>query len=336
MCLIQFFSNMKTKYFIFLAVWISSVFNFYVAEAQYNDRCEVIKDKFSPAQLKDMKRADNFITSGDVFMQEVKAIELEVFSLQESLPTLSKKEKKEAEKKAKELKQEALVKLIDATKTGEKGYDIRFNVMRQKLEELSKASNESDKNKQAKKAIYDGNLKIVEARDIINKLTDRDDYDYISNQVKNAKLLKLESINILLDVICLYIDCNPKEIVVHSNENNVAENTNNNNLNNQNSNDKQTNNSGNVKTKKAYIYFTVQIIAVKNPLPNIKVDDLYKGSKNITASYHDNLWKYMVGRFDNYDDARIFQEGIGRDSFVVAIKDGERINIVDAINETKE
>ncbi len=327
---------MKTKYFIFLAVWISSVFNFYVAEAQYNDRCEVIKDKFSPAQLKDMKRADNFITSGDVFMQEVKAIELEVFSLQESLPTLSKKEKKEAEKKAKELKQEALVKLIDATKTGEKGYDIRFNVMRQKLEELSKASNESDKNKQAKKAIYDGNLKIVEARDIINKLTDRDDYDYISNQVKNAKLLKLESINILLDVICLYIDCNPKEIVVHSNENNVAENTNNNNLNNQNSNDKQTNNSGNVKTKKAYIYFTVQIIAVKNPLPNIKVDDLYKGSKNITASYHDNLWKYMVGRFDNYDDARIFQEGIGRDSFVVAIKDGERINIVDAINETKE
>lgn len=327
---------MKTKYFIFLAVWISSVFNFYVAEAQYNDRCEVIKDKFSPAQLKDMKRADNFITSGDVFMQEVKAIELEVFSLQESLPTLSKKEKKEAEKKAKELKQEALVKLIDATKTGEKGYDIRFNVMRQKLEELSKASNESDKNKQAKKAIYDGNLKIVEARDIINKLTDRDDYDYISNQVKNAKLLKLESINILLDVICLYIDCNPKEIVVHSNENNVAENTNNNNLNNPNSGDKQTNNSGNVKTKKAYIYFTVQIIAVKNPLPNIKVDDLYKGSKNITASYHDNLWKYMVGRFDNYDDARIFQEGIGRDSFVVAIKDGERINIVDAINETKE
>lgn len=327
---------MKTKYFIFLAVWISSVFNFYVAEAQYNDRCEVIKDKFSPAQLKDMKRADNFITSGDVFMQEVKAIELEVFSLQESLPTLSKKEKKEAEKKAKELKQEALVKLIDATKTGEKGYDIRFNVMRQKLEELSKASNESDKNKQAKKAIYDGNLKIVEARDIINKLTDRDDYDYISNQVKNAKLLKLESINILLDVICLYIDCNPKEIVVHSNENNVAENTNNNNLNNPNSGDKQTNNSGNVNTKKAYIYFTVQIIAVKNPLPNIKVDDLYKGSKNITALYHDNLWKYMVGRFDNYDDARIFQEGIGRDSFVVAIKDGERINIVDAINETKE
>jgi len=79
----------------------------------------------------------------------------------------------------------------------------------------------------------------------------------------------------------------------------------------------------------------VQVMAVSKVLPSVTVDKVYKGNRNVTVTFHEGLWKYLVGRFDEYDDARLFQEGLGGDSFVVAMKDGQRIDIVKAINETK-
>ena len=329
----------------FTFTFLFCFFLIFRAEAQYKQKLSGIKKELSAAQLKELDRADNFIVSGDVFLQEVKALELEVFNLKEDMKTQSKKDKRESEKRIAELEHEGLVKLIDATKTADKGYGISSDVFKQKIEELQKSSNDVESNKASRKALYDASLKLNESKDIVNKLTDRDTYEYISKQVKTANALKHEAIDLLLDGVCLYVDCNVEENVVDNNYGNYDNTANSNNSGNNNSGNNNSvnsnsgnNNSGNNNSvnNRSYIYFTVQIIAVKNALPNIKVDNLYKGNKNVTASYHDGLWKYMVGRFDNYDEARSLQDGIGRDSFVVAFKDGERINIVDAINQTKQ
>ncbi len=317
---------MKIFNFIVLTILFSLFSESIIAQSRSTSfKLEKISEELSASQLKKIEKANNFIASGEVFMQEVKALEMEIFNEQENIRNSSnRKAKKTSEKNIKALEEEGHFKLINATKTVEKGYDISYKVYVQKVEELRKNSTDRELGKSAKKNLYDSKFKFVEAKTIINKLTDIDTYDYLSRQVKLSKQLKREGISLLLEAICFYIDCS-EPIVENITENNITNETSNN------SSYNNSNNYSSSNKKKDYIYFTVQILAVTNVLPNIRVNNFYRGNKSVTTTHHNGLWKYLVGRFDNYKEALSFQQGIGRDSFVVAIKDGQRIEDITTI-----
>ncbi len=84
------------------------------------------------------------------------------------------------------------------------------------------------------------------------------------------------------------------------------------------------------------LIFRVQIGAFKKALPNESFKGLSPVGGERTAS---GLIRYQVGLFDQFDNANAVKndmKGIGyKDAFVVAYKDGKRINMNDAFNELK-
>lgn len=338
---------MKAFNFIILLFFFSFFSeSIFAQSSSTNLKVKMIKKELSNSQVKELEKANNYISSGNVFMQEVKALELKIFNEKENIETSNdRKSKKESARNIKTLEEEGHFKLISATKTIEKGYDISYEVYKEKLIEL-KGSTSDDKSRTAKKLLYDAKFKFNDAKLIIEKLTDVDSYDYLSKQVKQSKQLKRDGIDFLLDGICLFIDCS-EPVVEAIVENNVSDenstssanngnsynsgnNYNNNNSNNRNnSNDRNNGNYSNSKSR-SYIYFTVQILAVKNPLPNSKIDNFYNGSKNVTPSFHKNSWKYLVGHFDTYNEAASFRDGLmyvkqNLKPFVVAFEDQIRV-----------
>ncbi|TDO73532.1 N-acetylmuramoyl-L-alanine amidase [Flavobacterium chryseum] len=80
-------------------------------------------------------------------------------------------------------------------------------------------------------------------------------------------------------------------------------------------------------------FFKVQLIASikKTPLEPKN----FKGLKNVTMLYENNIYKYFYQETSNYEDAKKYlqeakSKGYGA-SFLIAYKDGEKINIQDAI-----
>lgn len=84
------------------------------------------------------------------------------------------------------------------------------------------------------------------------------------------------------------------------------------------------------------IIFKVQIFASARQLP--KNDRLLKGISNAKYYREDNLYKYTYGETNNYDEVLRIRKSIAHkfsDAFIVAFKNGKKININTAINEYK-
>jgi len=88
-----------------------------------------------------------------------------------------------------------------------------------------------------------------------------------------------------------------------------------------------------VKTPKSEILFRVQIATYNNPKPlsHRKFKDL----DYVMEYYHNGIFKYTAGKFDNPDDAIEYQNELRKqrtfkDAFVVAFKDNERFSVEEA------
>ena len=89
-----------------------------------------------------------------------------------------------------------------------------------------------------------------------------------------------------------------------------------------------------VKEKSPDIVFRVQIAASKRPIPPAQLQKIYSAGGTIYTNVEDGWYKYSVGMFDNYHDAKKFKINIGvKDAFVVAYKNNHRINIVEAMKQ---
>lgn len=78
------------------------------------------------------------------------------------------------------------------------------------------------------------------------------------------------------------------------------------------------------------IIFTVQIAALKNENAS------YNGIEDIHAFYEGNLIKYRLGQFATYQEVRAYRASIltrYSGAFVQALKNGEPINIQQALNQ---
>jgi hypothetical protein len=81
------------------------------------------------------------------------------------------------------------------------------------------------------------------------------------------------------------------------------------------------------------IVFQVQIAASKNKLPDWKIKSIYKQIKDVEPKFLEGWYKYFVGNFKTYDDAKKVANKIKKGAFVVPFRDGKKIDIKEAIGK---
>jgi len=75
------------------------------------------------------------------------------------------------------------------------------------------------------------------------------------------------------------------------------------------------------------LIYQVQIAADKKPLSQSTLRKLYDGDKQISRVVENGWYKYSIGDFNTFDNAEKFKNKLStRDAFIVAYKDGERVN----------
>jgi hypothetical protein len=86
------------------------------------------------------------------------------------------------------------------------------------------------------------------------------------------------------------------------------------------------------RSLKGDLIFQVQIAASKNKLPASKINKIYKGAKNeVEEKFYDEWYKYSIGKFKTYDEAKAYILKIGvKGAFVVAFRGGTKIDIKEA------
>ncbi|OQY03544.1 MAG: hypothetical protein B6I20_04845 [Bacteroidetes bacterium 4572_117] len=81
------------------------------------------------------------------------------------------------------------------------------------------------------------------------------------------------------------------------------------------------------------IVFEVQIAASRKQLPKGRLAKFYRATNDIKTKHYDNWYKYSVGEFETYEGAKAFIKKIRvRGAFVVAYKNDQKIDIVEAIS----
>ena len=81
------------------------------------------------------------------------------------------------------------------------------------------------------------------------------------------------------------------------------------------------------------VIFEVQIAASKKAIPNWQLKRIYKGGEQIKQRNYDGWYKYSVGNFNTYQEAKSFVRSTKvRGAFVVAYKNNQKIDIKEAIS----
>ncbi len=95
--------------------------------------------------------------------------------------------------------------------------------------------------------------------------------------------------------------------------------------------DEQLNELGQTNTKG--LVYKVQICADRKPLSDNKIKtDIYKGDKKIEERFADGFYKYSIGFFRTYEEARILRDNCNvKGAFVVCFLDGKQIHITEGI-----
>ena len=75
------------------------------------------------------------------------------------------------------------------------------------------------------------------------------------------------------------------------------------------------------------LHFRVQIAASPDPISPVRLDSIYKGTKNILLLQDDGWYRYLIGRCPTYHHADSLRKYIGlSDAFVTAYEDGKRLD----------
>lgn len=84
------------------------------------------------------------------------------------------------------------------------------------------------------------------------------------------------------------------------------------------------------------IIFKVQIAADKKQLSQHTLQRIYAGNKTVKMLNEEGWYKYSIGDFGTFSEADKFRISVGvNDAFVVAYKDGEKVDLLALLNETK-
>ncbi|HKL38722.1 MAG TPA: hypothetical protein VJ876_07475, partial [Bacteroidales bacterium] len=85
------------------------------------------------------------------------------------------------------------------------------------------------------------------------------------------------------------------------------------------------------------LHFRVQIAASPNPISPVRLDSIYRGTKNILLLQENGWYRYLIGRCPTYHHADSLRKYINlSDAFVVAYEDGKRLEAQQHIKDPSE
>ena len=84
------------------------------------------------------------------------------------------------------------------------------------------------------------------------------------------------------------------------------------------------------------LMFRVQLIAVGEQLSQEEITVYYSGEEEVLEIQQDGYYKYSVGVFTSYEEAKAFTHAVGGNSFVVAFSEGQPIPVGEAIKMLKK
>ena len=84
------------------------------------------------------------------------------------------------------------------------------------------------------------------------------------------------------------------------------------------------------------IVFKIQIAADMEPLSTDKLHEIYSGYKKINKFKESGWYKYSIGEFDSFEEAKKFMSTCGvKGAFIIAFKGDEKVNVLNAKRSTR-
>ncbi len=80
------------------------------------------------------------------------------------------------------------------------------------------------------------------------------------------------------------------------------------------------------------IVYKIQILADKTEWSNSNIKaKIYSGTETIEKRYADGYYKYSIGEFKTYAEAKNFKNKVGNGAFVICFVEGKQVDILDAL-----
>jgi len=275
-------------------------------------RTEIINDENNQK----LQRNDRSLSDADAKMREVHAMEQRMKALEEIIANRRGREKRQAKRELKNLEKEVRSEREMAHSAYIAAFDEMYLIYKQYIASLP--TNNRDKTRQAQILFDEAKSNFNSAKSMETNLVDKDPYVKISAELDKAFELRSEGINLMVEGFWVFLKPETTEEDLGSVEDTLDIE------------DPIDVNSD----PDAGIWFKVQIIAVSRPLTNNEIATVYKGSEQVTEYYFNGYYKYFVGKFKSYNDARDLQDATGvSDAFVVGFENGVAIDIITAKNK---
>ncbi len=338
---------MKLKiiiYFLFVLVFENSAFSQkeYLTDvqrekiiiAQLDPKSKSVSKKF----LEGTKKADVYMSTADNYYKQLEKYRLQLTDIKE------RKKRQKILKKAEKVEAKALESRVQSLdnyhEVAVRKYQIYKNDLKKFMKTSAKSKVDSAKvwEKQAYESFADAEIKVQIAYHTVNHGDLFDIY---------TQAYKLEQIGLLYQnkMYALFLAWEQADIERIDKE--ILAMQQNRPINNQLS---EINLIDSIVYEKVVVYDTVrinkknpeliykiQIAASKKPLSIEQLRKIYHADDIINTVIEDDWYKYSVGIFETYYEAKKFKINIGvSDSFVVAYKKGERVQISDDVKNNTE
>lgn len=299
----------KNLLILFLFIFLfNTVFS---QETSFQEK--MIRTQIPIERVQELEQAEEYIIQIETLKDKIIDNDGSIYKLQERNSTsTNKKEKKRNEKKIKELQNELQEELVKIANLYYLNYKNTYSVYRDKLNMYE--TTDREKRLKVNMLLEDSKQIKSKIRLIVENLEKTKNCKNLKKRVNEINLLRVEGQDKLNESFCTYINCNEpitesyKDIKIKKLEKKIRQ-------------------------KRYVVIFKVQILAVstKANIDNLqKKYDLIKVEESYSNEF--KVYRYSVGEFDNYYDARDYSENIEiRDSFVISYVDGKRAKIKDAI-----
>lgn len=303
----------KLLFILLFTFFVSSVFG---QGDSFQER--MIKKEIPSENIKNLEKAEDFLF--EVTLSENKIIKNDqhIYKLQEKNNTSSnKKEIKINEKKITDLQKESRNELIKIANLYYANYKICYTVYRDQL--VRYQTTDRYKRLKVNELISDSKVNKSTIRLIVEDISQIKNYQELKKELIKINLLRVEGIDKLNEAFCTYINCyelittvENKYIKIENNKIEIA--------------------------SKYNVIFKVQILAVSKKRNIYKLQEKYKKIAIVEETYSKELklYRYMIGEFKDYYNAKDFSENIEtRGAFVVSFINGKRANIEEAIAKSE-
>jgi hypothetical protein len=341
------------KLTIITFILLSGFFGSTVIKAQGDDLFSAMEEHLTNDEKDQLQRAKDNITKGDKLEDQISAED-----------TKNKKYLDKKGKKAEKKSVEAKVLRVKQAQYYEKGYDLIYSIYSEKLEACTFAYPEDET--KVKGMLEDASTDNASAKRKMKEfkgLTEKDlkkkiEYSKLKSDIQSGIKLYQSSIKSLISGYSVFLDQETKK-QQDEEENRVWQNAQSENtilsyqsyLNDYPSGKYASDARSQIETleelekKKnedqsrgleSNIVFQVQIAASKVKLSQAKISTFYKAINEVTEKNYDGWYKYSVGSYKTYDEAKKFVPKTRvKGAFVVAYSNDKKVIIVDSMKGQK-